>query len=206
MIGVLCVATLVGWLIVPTVIDQVNQLIAQTPHYLDEFQRSHLVQDTDKRFHVANRIEDYLKSAVNEDTVTSIFGGVLGAGRAVIDGLIATVTVVVLTIYFLAAMPHAKAATYELLPRSRRARVAYLSEEISHRVGSYVLGQFVIAVINGILSYIILIVLHLPFPLLLATVVGLLALIPIVGTLISGVIITLVGLSESWQVALIVLG
>lgn len=206
MIGVLCVATFVGWLIVPTVIEQVNQLITQTPHYLDELPRSQFVQQADERFHVVNRIEGYLKDAVNENTVVSIFGGVLGAGKALIDGLIATAAVVVLTVYFLAAMPHAKASVYEPVPRSRRVRVAYLTEEISHRVGCYVLGQAVVAVINGILSYIILIVLGLPFPLLLATLVGLLALIPIVGTLTSAVIITLVGLSDSWQVALIVLG
>ena len=48
-------------------------------------------------------------------------------------------------------------------------------------------------------------VLGLPFAAVLAVIVGLLALIPVAGTLIGGTLVTLVGLASSWTEAVIVL-
>lgn len=203
--GVLALLSLVGWLVVPTVADQVTQVVERAPGYVQDLRHTGVVEDVNARWHITDRIEQNIQDSLNEDTILTIMGGVLGAGRAIVDGLVGAVTVVVLTIYFLATMPRTKAVIYTLVPQSRRARVVYLSEEISKRVGAYVLGQLCVAAINAILTFIILAVLGLPFPLLLATLVGLLALVPIIGTLIAGVLVTLVGLTDSWQVALIVL-
>jgi predicted PurR-regulated permease PerM len=109
-------------------------------------------------------------------------------------------------LYLMVALPSVKTAAYKLVPQGRRARVVFLGEEISRRVGGYVLGQAVLAVTNGVLTYLMLILLGLPFSAVLALVVGLLALLPIVGTVIGGVIITLVALSVSWATAFVALG
>ena len=116
------------------------------------------------------------------------------------------VTVLVLTLYLMAALPAVKAACYKLVPRRRRAQDVSFGEEISRRVGGYVLGQAAVATINGVLTWIMLIVLGLPFPAVLAVLAGLLALVPIIGTIIGGVIITLVALSAGWSTAVFALG
>lgn len=204
--GVCGVFALLGWLIIPTIVDQTTELVEQAPAYLTDLQHNHLVQDLNARWHVTAKVQQNLEQSLDQSTITSVFGGVLGAGKIVVDGAVGTFTVLVLTLYFLAAMPRVKAAVYELVPHSRRPRVVFLSEEISRRVGRYVLGQLCVATINGLLSYLILAVLGLPFPAVLATLVGLLALVPIVGTLIGGALVTLVALSSGWLVAVIVLG
>lgn len=205
-VGVAAVFGLLGWLIVPTIVAQTTDLVRQTPDYLEGLRQNSVVEELNRRWHVTARIQQNLADSINQGTVGSIFGGVVGAGKAFVEGVVAAFTVLVLTLYFLAAMPRAKAAAYELVPRSRRPRVVYLSEEISRRVGGYVLGQLVVATVNGLFSYVIVVVLDLPFPAVLATIVGLLALVPIVGTLIGGVLITLVALSSGWATAVIVLG
>jgi len=139
-------------------------------------------------------------------TFASLFGGILGAGKAIVGYVVAAFTVLILTLYFLAAMPRVKTAVYQLVPSSRRPRVVSLSEEITRRVGGYFLGQLSVATINGALSYVILKVLGLPFAAVLAVVVGVLALVPIVGTLVGGVLVTLVALGSSVVEAVIVLG
>jgi predicted PurR-regulated permease PerM len=123
-----------------------------------------------------------------------------------VDGVVAVVTVLVLTLYLMAALPSVKTACYKLVPQRRRVRVVFLGEEISRRVGGYVLGQTAVATINGFLTWIMLMVLGLPFSAVLAVLAGLLALVPIVGTVIGGVIITLVALSAGWSTALFALG
>ncbi len=204
--GLACVFALIGWVVVPPVIDQTRQLIDDLPNQVDRLQHTHWVESLDRRWNVSEKARSGVEDFFNAGTASSVAGGVLGAGKAIIDGVIAAFTVLVLTLYFLAAMPRVKSAAYQLAPRTRRTRIVYLSEEISRRVGGYVLGQLCVALINGLLSFLILEILGLPLAAVLAVIVGLLALVPIVGTLIGGAIVTLVALASSWQEAVIVLG
>jgi predicted PurR-regulated permease PerM len=206
MVSLLLLVAFIGWLLVPTFVEQIGVLVDRTPGYLTDLERNHAVMQLDQRFHIVDRVQERAQSGINGDTLTSVLGGVLGAGRAVVDGLVAVVTVLVLTLYLMVALPSVKAAAYKLVPHARRARVIFLGEEISRRVGGYVLGQTAVATINGVLTYIMLIVLQLPFSAVLAVLAGLLALIPIVGTVVGGVIITLIALSAGWVTAAIALG
>jgi predicted PurR-regulated permease PerM len=197
---------LVGWIIVPTLVDQVGSLVDEAPGYFTDFQHTHLVEQLDDRFDITQQVQKAAASSIDEGTVSSFMGGVLGAGKALVDGIVAIITVFVLTAYLMAALPSVKAACYKLVPQRRRTRVVFLGEEISRRVGGYVLGQAVVAITNGFFAWIMLVVLGIPFPAVLALLAGLLALVPIVGTIIGGVIITLVALSVGWGTALIALG
>ncbi len=205
MLSLLAVLVFIGWMIVPTVAEQVSALVDRTPGYLKDLQHNQVVEQLDQRFHIADRIEQQAAASVDAGSLTSVLGGVLGAGKILVDGVVATVTVLVLTLYFMAALPSAKVATYKLVSHRRRARVIFIGEEICRRVGGYVLGQTCVATINGVLAYVMLIVLDLPFPALLAVVVGLLALVPIVGTVVGAVLVTLVALTAGWGTAVVAL-
>ncbi|MFP5345853.1 MAG: AI-2E family transporter [Actinomycetes bacterium] len=205
-LAVTVVLALLGWLIVPPVVDQVTQLIGNAPVYVDQLQHVDWVQKINERWHIGDRLLQELQTSINGGTITSVFGGVLGIGEAFANGAVSVFTVLVLSLYFVAAMPRVKAAAYKVVPRTRRARVTYLSEEITRRVGRYLIGQLCVAVINALFTYIVLIILGLPFPAVLATVVGILALVPIVGTIVGGVLVTLVALTSGWVTAAIVLG
>jgi len=205
-LGLLAVVALVGWIVVPTFVDQVTLLIGHVPGYLGDLETNAVVARLDDRFHLVQQLQERAQSSVDAGTLTSLLGGVLGAGKAVVDGVVAVVTVLVLTIYLMATLPAVKAACYKLVPQRRRGRVVFLGEEISRRVGGYVLGQVTVATINGFLTWAMLMVVGLPFPAVLAVLAGLLALVPIVGTIVGGVAITLVALSAGWVTAAIALG
>jgi predicted PurR-regulated permease PerM len=153
MLGLLCVLGFIGWMVVPTFVEQVVTLIDKTPGYLTDVQQNRLVQRLDHRFHLAQQVQDRAQASIDAGTFTSVLGGLLGAGKALVDGVVATVTVLVLTLYLMAALPSVKAACYKLVPQRRRARVVFLGEEISRRVGGYVLAQATVATINGILTW-----------------------------------------------------
>ncbi|MCW2819940.1 MAG: family transporter [Marmoricola sp.] len=206
-LGLLGVLTFIGWVVVPTFAAQVVTLADQAPAYLASVQHDPVVMRLDERYHLLQQLQDHARSGITAGTVTSVLDGVLGAGKALLDGVVAAVTVLVLTMYLMVALPSVKAAVYKLVPHQRRTRVVFLGEEISRRVGGYVLAQTTVAVINGLLTWTMLVVLGLPFPAVLAVLAGLLALVPIVGTLVGGVIITLVALTAGgWVTALIALG
>lgn len=203
--GVAAVEATLVWLIVPPIINQVTALIQQAPSYINDIRHTGWIEQINSRWHVSDRVLAEIQQSINQKTLTTVFGGLLGAGEAFASGALAVLTVVVLTLYFVGALPHVKGTVYKLVPQSRRPRVVYLSEEVLHRAGGYLLGQVCVAVVNAILSYVVMVALGLPFPAVLAAMVSLLALIPIVGTLAAGLIITLVALSAGWWTMLIVL-
>jgi predicted PurR-regulated permease PerM len=112
----------------------------------------------------------------------------------------------VLTIYFVAALPRIRAGLYRLVPHSRRPRAILIGDEISAKVGGYVLGNVVISVIAGVLTLIWLLIFGVPYAVLLAITVAVLDLIPVVGSVIGGLLVSLVALTVSLPVCLATIG
>lgn len=190
--------------IVPIIVGQATELVAQVPEYIQAIQQSRWFTELDARYDVVGRITSEVEGFFSGDRVTAVFGGVFGAGRAVLSGVFSTLTVLVLTLYFLASLRHIKATAYALVPHSRRQRVQLLGDEISRRIGGYVMGQITIATINAVLSYVMMLVVGIPYPLVLAVVVGVFGLIPLVGATIGAVIVAIVALFSSVTDAVIV--
>ena len=71
-------------------------------------------------------------------------------------------------------------------------------------VGGYVAGALTIAIIAGIATYIVLLILGVPFRGPLAVIAGLFSLIPLVGATIAAVLIGLVTLFEDFPTATII--
>lgn len=122
---------------------------------------------------------------------TSVGTSLLSMGVGIAAGLTGAIIVLILTIYFTASTPMLKAAVYQLVPASKRARFVDLSEQITASVGYYVMGQVTLGVVNGVLSAIFLSIIGAPFPAVLAVVAFFFSLIPLVGTLTGSAIIVL---------------
>jgi len=131
---------------------------------------------------------------------------VVGAGEVILSAATAVVAVVVLTIYFLVALPAVRQFWIQLIPRSRRVRATALTDEVASRVGGFVLGNLLTSIVAGVGTTLWLAAFGVPYPLLLGMLVALLDLIPIVGSTIGGVIASLVALTQGLPIALATLG
>lgn len=190
--------------LIPTIVQQVTQIVEEAPRWITEFINSDFFRSIDNQYGIRERITQELEKFVNNpEAMGGIFGGVVGFGSTVANGLFGALIVLVLSLYFLAALPAMKKWGYRLAPRSRRARVEALSEEITGSVGNYVIGQAVVALLNATFAFIVMTIAGVPFAVLLAFVVALLAFIPLVGGMIAGVIVTLIALTAGWQTAIV---
>ena len=168
--------------LIPTIVQQVTQIVEEAPRWITDFINSDFFRSIDDQYGVRQRISQELEKFVNDpEAMGGIFGGVVGFGSTVANGLFGALIVLVLSLYFLAALPAMKKWGYRLAPRSRRARVEALSEEITGSVGNYVIGQAVVALVNATFAFIVMSIVGVPFAVLLAFVVALLAFIPLVG-------------------------
>ncbi|BCT76665.1 AI-2E family transporter [Sinomonas cyclohexanicum] len=190
--------------LIPTMVDQITQLVNNVPIWIQDFLHSDFYRSIDEQFGIKTRVTEELQKFGQDSTaISNIFGGVLGVGSTIANSLFGVLIVVVLSLYFLSAMPAMKVWAYRLAPRSRRRRVEALSEEITRSVGNYVIGQVCVAVLNATFAFIVMGILKVPFAALLAFVVGFLAFIPLVGGVVAGVIISLVALTAGWQTGVI---
>lgn len=190
--------------LIPTIVEQTTQVVNKAPGWVQDFLNSEFFQQLDVQYHVLDTInEQVAKFFQDAQAVGGIFGGVLGVGSTIANGLFGTLIVLVLSLYFLASLPSIKNWAYRLAPSSRRDRVESLSEEITRGVGNYVIGQVCVAVLNATYAFIVMSILNVPFSVLLAFVVALLAFIPLVGGMIAAIVVIAVSLTAGWQTALI---
>ncbi|MEO8555486.1 MAG: AI-2E family transporter [Actinomycetota bacterium] len=204
--GLIAVFTALGFVVVPPVIQQGGLLADNAPRYLDNLLSNRIIQDVDSHYHVLQRFQvEFEKLVTNGNFMSGVFGGVLGAGKALASGFFAILTVLVLTLYFLSSLPKVKVAAYGLVPRSRRPRFTSLSEEIMRRVGSYAIGQVAVATINAFFSWIMMSIVGIRYAAVLAVVVGLLGLIPMVGASLGAAVVCLVALFDDPAKAVIAL-
>jgi predicted PurR-regulated permease PerM len=183
---------------IPPLATQTSALIHELPHYVHDLQNhSSTLGKLNDKYHIEQRVTSLLSTKG-----TALVGGVIGAGQIVISTLSSVVLVAVLTIYFLAAMPRTKLFFYRLVPQSRRPRVILIGDEIFTKVGGFVLGNLITSFIAGAGTYVWMLAWGIPYPLLLGLLVFLLDLIPIIGSTIGGVIVTLVALTVSLPVAI----
>ena len=183
---------------IPPLTEQVNQMIATAPHYVQHAQdHSSVIGKLDERFHLQQRITDTLSGSGQ-----SLLTGVVTAGGAVFEGLADTLIVVVLTVYFLVDLPRIRTSLYRLVPHSRRPRVILIGDEVLAKVGVYVLGNVLISVIAAAAAAVWLAAFDVPYALLLGIFVGLLDLIPVVGSTVAGVVVAAVALTVSASVCI----
>jgi len=201
---VVLVFTLLGLLVVPPVTQQGADLANNAPKYLDEVLRNPRLMELDQHYQVFAKLrEEFTKRITDGNFMSEVAGGVLGAGRIMASGIFSSLTVLVLTLYFLSSLPALKQAAYAVVPASRRPRFISLSEEIMRRVGSYAIGQVVVATVNAFCAWIMMSIVGIPYAAVLAVAVGFLGLVPMVGATLGAVLVAAVAVFDDPRKAVI---
>ena len=192
---------------VPPLIDQGNQLLDNAPQLIRDLNNNAFINDLNNKYGVIDSLQSNLDSVIKDGQFAiTAFGGVLGVGKAVISSLVSTITILVLTLYFLASLPQVINIGLRFVPTSRRDRVSKLTNAIVSRIGSFVGGQAIIAALAALFILIMGLTIGMPYPGPLAMVVLICGFIPLVGHFIGMSIVTVVSLTDSLTTALIALG
>lgn len=187
---------------VPPLVSEGQQLVADAPLLLQQVQdQNSFIGQLNEKFAIQDKITSLLS-----DSSSTIATGVIGAGQAIFGAVADALIIAVLTVYFLADMPRLRALAYRLVPHSRRPRAILIGDEIMAKVGGYVLGNLVISLIAGALTFVWLTVFHVPYPVLLSLLVAILDVVPVVGSTLAGLIVCAVALSVSVPVCIATIG
>jgi predicted PurR-regulated permease PerM len=183
-------------LAIPVVSTQATTLAEELPHYLHTLNNhSTALGKLNAKYHFVSGLQKLLNGSTS-------FNSALGVGKVLVGFITSALLVMIVTVYLLADLPHVRRGIYLLAPKSRRARMVLLTDEILDRVGGYVLGNLFTSLIAGLGTGLWALILGIPYALLLGVLVALLALVPIVGATIGGILVVLVGLTVSPSVAI----
>lgn len=191
---------------VPPLIDQGNQLIDNAPQLVKDLNNNALINDLNARYGIVDSLQNKIDSFIKDGQFAiTAFGGVIGVGKAVVSGLVSALTILVLTLYFLASLPQVVNIGLRFISASRRDRVSKLVNAIIIRVGAFVGGQAIIAALAALFILIMGLIISMPYSGPLAMVVLICGFIPLIGHFIGMGIVTLVSLTKSPTTAIIAL-
>ncbi len=198
-VGVFTALSAVVFAILPPLFSQANTFITNLPELMKEFVKLPWVESIDSRLDGAigtalNGAGDFLVDSKNWPT---LLGGVVQVGLSIFNGIIGFLTVTILTIYFMAALPSIKRVGISLVANSKRAKLEGIVEKVIGSVGRYVMGQVVVSSINTSILFTVLIIAGVDFAVVLAFINFLLVLIPIIGSITGAAIVILITAATS---------
>jgi predicted PurR-regulated permease PerM len=205
----LVVAAIVAviWLVVPIAVEQIASLAVSIPSQIEALQASGWFDTVDA---ATNGLLGQTLSSITDiisdpKTWAAVGSGVVGFGAAIADAVSTGIFTVILTIYFIATYDSTKEAAFRMVAKSHRATFASYTNRILENVGKYLSGMVILAFINAIFSTILLSIVGVPGAFFIGIAAFFITLIPLVGTIITTCIMTIVAFFQSPVSALIVL-
>src|ERR671911_2347877 len=205
-LGVVVALLFVVGIFLPVLVDQLNGLIkfvtaaAQAPEGPTEYIKGLAKQNG--LGGVFERFSDQLKTLRDElgELVRNLFSstGAIAIGAA---GFVAALaTVLTLTFFLLLGSERYVNAGVGLFAEAHRPLVRRLLTQSAGAISGYITGNLAISVICGVVTFVVLVVLGMPYAAPLALVVAVLDLVPLVGATLGGALLVVVGLFvEPWK-------
>src|SRR5918993_669420 len=210
-LGVVFGLLLVLGIFVPVVYSEIRDLIdfivavTQSPGGASEYLRTILEQlGLGSLFNTLSERLAELPSQLGELARSLLLsaGGLAVSAATFVSALVSILT---LTFFLLLNPEGFMNVGLRLFAEPQRPRVRRLLRQSAGAVSGYITGNLAISFICGVLTFIVLLVLGMPYPAALALLVALLDLIPLVGATLGGALLVVVGFFVSPWTAIILL-
>jgi predicted PurR-regulated permease PerM len=183
--GLILVVAMLTAFIVP-IVSQVDHFVDGLPQYIEDAKRGEgAVGDLINRYDLDERVQE------NQDRIQKALTGAgtpaLRAVRGVFSTLLALLTILVMTFLLLLRGPKLCRAALIVIAERHRERVRLVAADAAKAVSGYMLGNFLISIIAGSATYVLLRILGVPYPEVIALFVAFADLIPLVGATLGAV-------------------
>src|SRR5215208_4749837 len=193
----------IGLLIVPPLVTGVETLSSNLDTYAEDLRNNPTFAKYDDEYHITEKLQE------QADELPSKLGDAAGTLRDVTVGVfsrfVQLFSILVITFYLVKDGSRLLEFFYKQMPRARAERFRKIAGDISDAISGYVFGNFVISILAGLVTYITLRILGVPFALPLAILFGFFDLIPLVGATLGGILVGIVvAFAAAFPIGLIV--
>jgi predicted PurR-regulated permease PerM len=205
-IALILIPFVLGALLIPPIVEQLNNLINNLPSYVADLQD--VVQENDR---LRQLEEDYNITAELQKQASTLPGRVGDAagilsdiGLGLVNSVFAGVSILVLSLFMIGS---GRSWLNWFAARQGPDREPWfnrLFDRIGNAVGNYVAGALGQAVLAGVLAYIVLLILGVPYAGSLAVIIFLLDLVPLVGATLGAIIVGIITLFNDFPTVTII--
>jgi len=182
----------IALLIVPTTINQADSLVRNLPEYIEQVRENDRFREYDNKYGITDKLKDQADELPSRlpDAANAVQGVTVGIFTAAVQ-LISVLTVV---FFLLLDGGRLIAALKRIMGPERAERFDVISNDIYRSVSGYVVGKLLMSLVAGVISYVTMLILGVPFAVPLAIFMAFISLIPMVGATIGAILIGLVTL------------
>ncbi len=193
--------TLIGSVLVPSMVKEISQLAHSAPRYARELRKDSLFRHYDNRYHITRKL--VRDAARLPEELGHLVGPLKDVTVSAVSFIGQLITVLALT--FLLILHGRTYVNLALaLTGQREQRYRRLVTDATRAVARYTLGNLEISVLAILVTWAVLGLLGIPYALALAFVVGFFDLIPLVGASIGAIVVAFATISVNFPVATIV--
>lgn len=183
-------------------VDAITRLADRLPDYVASATHGqgwigHLVV----RYHVQHWVEQNAPKLVTFGQDLS--GPALSFGKGALSLIVELATTFVLVLLLLLEGPKMRRGILSLLTRRQAAEVTAVAAEVNRAVIGYMFGNFLTSAVAGLVVFITLTVVGVPFPVLWGLWVALVDFLPMIGGALAGIPTVLFALTQSTRAAVI---
>jgi predicted PurR-regulated permease PerM len=195
-IALILIPILLGAILIPPVVEQLNKLINNLPQYVADLQEFVAKNDRLRELEADYNITAELQKQAS--TLPSRVGDAAGIlsdiGLGLVNSIFAGVSILVLSLFMIGSGRNWLRWLAQRQGVGREEWLNNLFDRIGNAVGNYVAGALGQALVAGILSYIVLTILGVPYAGSLAVIIFLLDLVPLVGATLGAIIVGIITL------------
>lgn len=184
-LGLLAILSGIVYFVVPPMIIQLKQLAETLPDYLKTFSNLIISLRDVGNNGLLNASQETLNSLSN--FLGSFLSNIFTTTVGFFSGAAALAMIFILTLYFILDENGIKKFFVSLIPLKQKGRITTIAHKIGLKLGGWLRGQIILCITIGILVYIGLSLMQIPYALTLAILAGVLEIVPIIGPIISAV-------------------
>lgn len=128
-------------------------------------------------------IDSLIKSS--SPIATGILNQSINLTLGIFQGILYALAICIIVYYFMADKAYLKKSFLKIFPKKIKAKAYYIYDNISHKVGGYVIAQILSMIAVGILTTIGLFLVRVDYAILLGLITGVLDIIPVIGPAIA---------------------
>ena len=191
------------YLIIPPIIEQVNELASSFPQILDKvISGFKFLKNYSSEHQIFDNIKSY--SGTISSNLQSAAGGIFSTVSGVFGGIFSFFLILVITFYMTVEENAMKKIVWSVVPKQKQVYVMHLINRMQKKVGLWLRGQLILSLIIFLLTYIGLLILGVKYALVLALIAGLTEFVPYLGPVLASIPAIFIALTQTPMLALFV--
>lgn len=187
----------VFYFFMPLILDDLAAFLVSLPSYLTALDNSPVVQDYSAIFGLPSEDAGAAMEQIRAGaSLAGLFGNSFSAAASLFSGFFAFILIIVFSFYFTVAETGVDDFLRVIMPKKHQAYALDLWFRSRHKIGLWMQGQLILAVLIGVLVFLCLTLLRIEHALLLAVFAAFFELIPVFGPTLAAVPAVLIGFAD----------